>query len=96
MSLRPVKPVIINHNLASTGVEESIALPNNIMDLQIRLRDVTKVAKVSFTALQSGVTYFTLDTNHPFLKFEDVLMSGVTIYAQATSDNVVIELIALV
>jgi hypothetical protein len=94
--LRSTKPSIITYTLGLTGVENSQALPNNIVDLKIRLRDVTKVAKIAFVSTESGTNYFTLDTNHPSLVLEDIFWSGVTIYAQGTTDNVVLEIMALI
>ena len=92
---RQLRPVVITYTLGLTGVENSQVLPNNTEDLKLRLRDVTKVAKVAFVALDSATNYFTLDVNHPFLDFEGVDMSNVTIYAQGTTDNVVIEILVL-
>lgn len=93
--LRPVKPLIISYTLGLTGVENSQVIPNNTVDLKIRLRDVTKIAKIAFVATESATNYFTLDANHPSLIFEDVFFSDVTIYAQGTTDNVVLEVLAL-
>ena len=92
---RPTQPVIINKTLGLTGVETSQVLPNSIVDLIIRLRDTTKIVKLAFTALQSGTNYFTLDVNHPSLRFEDIFASNLTIYAQGTTDSVVLEIMAL-
>lgn len=65
------------------------------MDLKVRLRDTTKVAKIAFAATESGTNFYTLDANHYTLELEDVLMSDVTLYAQGTTDNVVLEILAL-
>ena len=92
---RPTRPTIINKTLGLTGVETTQVLPNNIVDLIIRLRDTTKIVKLAFTATESGTNYFTLDANHPSLRFEDIFASGLTIYAQGTTDSVVIEIMAL-
>ncbi|MCK5020511.1 MAG: hypothetical protein KAS32_26065 [Candidatus Peribacteraceae bacterium] len=91
--LREVTPKIITYTLGLTGVENSQAIPNNTVDLQIRLRDTTKVAKVAFVSGESATNFFTLDSLHPFLKFEDVFFNGVTLHCQGTTDSIILELL---
>jgi len=92
---RQLRPVNITHTLGLTGVENSLVLPNNIEDFKIRLRDTTKVAKIAWVATESATNFFTLDSLHPALELEDVDMSNVTLYAQGTTDSVVLEIMIL-
>ncbi len=95
MAARPLKPKNITYTLGLTGVENSQVLPNHVEDCKIRLRDTTKVAKIAWVSGESGTNYYTLDANHYVMELEDVDMSGVTIYAQGTTDSVVVEILIL-
>ena len=94
MALRPVKPIIINYTIVQANTEETIVLPNHLMDFTIRLRNISQSMKVAFKSGESGSNYFTLDSAMPAIDAEDVLMNDQILYIQSPNVGAVLEIVA--
>ncbi len=91
--LREVKPVIINQTISVINTEETLTLPNNLVDFTLRLRNSSHSLKIAVVSGASGTTYITLDSTMPAISGEDLFMSNQTLYIQSP-DLATVELLA--
>lgn len=87
-------PTIINKTLTTQNTEYSQALPAGTKRFTLQARTAVDV-KLCFTALASGTTYITVKSGSSYSE-EGLDLSSKTLYMQAGSDGVVVEIVAWV
>jgi len=87
-------PTVINKTLTTQNTEYSQALPAGTKRFTLQARTGVDV-KLCFTALASGTTYITIKSGSSYSE-EGLELSSKTLYMQAGSDGVVVEIVAWV
>lgn len=87
-------PIVINKTLTTQNTEYSQVLPAGTKCFTLQARTATDI-KLCFTALASDTTYITLKSGSSYSE-EGIDLSNKTLYMQAASDGVVIEIVAWV
>ncbi len=87
-------PTVINKTLTTQNTEYSQALPTGTKRFTLQARTAADV-KLCFTALASGTTYITVKSGSSYSE-EGMDLSSKTLYMQATSDGIVVEIVAWV
>lgn len=85
-------PTIYNVSMASANGEYSQTLPSNTKKLDIKLRALNSVLKISFTITESGTKYIQIPYGAS-LHLENINLTGKTIYFQSPVDNQVAEIL---
>lgn len=87
---------IYNVSVVTANVEVSLALPADLAQLKLRIREPNRAAVIQYTfdAGQSGTTYYSVKPGNTEV-ISDISFSGETLYFQTTQSNVTVELIAL-
>ena len=91
--LRPVKPLIINHVISGVDTEDTIVLPNNVVDLKIRARNPAHSFKIATVSGESASNFYTIDTGAPTLIGEDLFLISQSLFIQSPDVGAILEII---
>lgn len=85
-------PIIYNISMTNANQEYSQILPNNTRIIDIKLRALNALLKISFVVGESGTKYITIPFGASF-HLEGIKLSGATIYVQSPVASQVLEII---
>ena len=88
-------PDIFNYTINNINTEEVVALNSTVIDLHIRLRNLTHTVQIAIRSGESNTRYITLDNNLPAVSLEDMKMVNAKLYIRSP-DIATLEILAVV